>query len=324
MSFSQNKLAIYQAKNGAIELNVDARHETILATQEQMSVIFGVQRPAITKHLKNIFEEEELREDSVRSILEHTASDGKTYKTKYYNLDVIISVGYRVNSKQATAFRQWATKTLKSYITDGFVINKKHVQQNYSQFLKAIDDIKLLSSNNEESLELIKAFASTWFSLDAFDKDEMPTEGANKKQVIVTTEHLKTAIANLKADLIANNQATDLFAQERNHDAIESIVGNVFQSFSGEDVYPTLEEKAAHLLYFVVKNHPFSDGNKRSGAFTFIWYLQKAGALSLSQITPAALTALTLLIAQSDPKQKDRMIGLVLLLLGKNNYQIRC
>lgn len=317
MSDNQAKLAIYQAKNGAIELNVDSRHETIWATQEQMAVIFGVQRPAITKHLKNIFQEEELNETSVRSILEHTATDGKTYNTKHYNLDAIISVGYRVNSRQATAFRQWATKTLKSYITDGFAIDKKHVQQNYNQFLKAIDDIKLLSTNNEESLELIKAFASTWFSLAAFDKGDMPTAGASKKQVVITAAHLEMAIASLKTDLMANGQTTDLFASERTPDAIAGIVGNVFQSFAGDDVYPTLEEKAAHLLYFIVKNHPFCDGNKRSGAFAFVWYLQKAGVLSLGQITPTALTALTLLIAQSDPKQKDRMIGLVLLLLGK-------
>lgn len=321
MTNYSNKLAIFQAKNGAIELNVDAKHETIWATQAQMAEVFNIDRTVITKHIRNIYSENELSKVSTSAKIAQVQIEGKrkvSRNIEVYNLDAIISVGYRVNSKQATAFRQWATKTLKAYITDGFVINKKMVQQNYSQFLKAIDDIKLLSAKNDESLELIKAFASTWFSLDAYDKDTMPTEGANKKQVLFTAEHLKEGILNLKADLISNNLATELFAQDRNHNSIEGIVGNIFQSFDGKDVYPSLEEKAAHLLYFIVKNHPFSDGNKRSGAFAFIWYLQKADALLLRQITPAALTALTLLIAQSDPKQKDRMIGLVLLLLGKN------
>lgn len=315
MSEPHNTLAIYQAKNGAIELNVDAKHETIWATQAQMAKVFDVDQSGIARHIQNILKDEEVDTKSNMQKL-HIANSDKP--VTLYSLDIVLAVGYRANSARAIAFRQWATKTLKTYITSGFAINKKHVQQNYGHFLRAIDDIKLLSTNNEESLELIKAFASTWFSLNAFDKGDMPTEGANKKQVVVTAEHLLSAIANLKADLVANSQATDLFAQERTADAIEGIVGNVFQSFAGADVYPTVEEKAAHLLYFIVKNHPFSDGNKRSGAFAFVWYLQRAGALLLNQITPTALTALTLLIAQSEPKQKDRMIGLVLLLLGKS------
>lgn len=313
-----DKPAVYQAKDGSIELKIDQKHDTIWATQKQLAEIFSVNVRTINEHILNILKTNELNADAVIRKYRITASDGKTYNTNHYNLDMIISVGYRVNSIQATAFRQWATKTLKGYITDGYVINKKNIQNNYTTFLAAIDDIKLLAQKNDDSMELIKAFAATWFSLDAYDKEEMPRGGATKKQVTFAASHLSEAIFVLKTDLIAKKQATELFASERSKDAIGAIVGNVFQSFAGQDVYPSVEEKAAHLLYFIVKNHPYSDGNKRSGAFAFIWYLQKAGALSLNQITPAALTALTLLIAQSDPKQKNRMIGLVLLLLGKN------
>lgn len=315
-----DKLAIYQAKNGAIELNVDARHETIWATQAQIAQIFDVTPQNITIHIGNIYKDNELDKGSTCKQYLQVQEEGDRRvqrKVTAYNLDVLIAVGYRISSLKGTNFRQWATKTLKSYIADGFVLNKKLIQRNYAQFLKAIDDIKLLSSSADDSLELIKAFASTWFSLDAFDKGDLPAEGATKKQVHVTAGELTDAIHQLKVDLVDRGQATELFAQDRGKDALEAIVGNVFQSFGGDDVYPSLEEKAAHLLYFVVKNHPFADGNKRSGAFTFVWYLQRAGVLAPSQITPTALTALTLLIAQSDPSHKDRMIGLVLLLLGK-------
>jgi hypothetical protein len=312
---------VYQAKDGAIELKLDKKNETILANLNQIAELFGVQKAAISKHLSNIFKEGELENDSVVSILETTASDGKNYKVSYYNLDVIISVGYRVNSKQATNFRIWATKTLKKYLTNGVAINKKLISQNHQKFLKAIEDIKTLSQDSKnlkagDILDLIKSFSYTWFSLDSFDKGEFPTEGS-KKSISVSAEELEQDIAKLKSELIAKKEATAIFATEKNKGALEGILGNVFQSAFGEDVYPSLEEKAAHLLYFIVKNHPFNDGNKRSGAFAFIWFLRKSGLQFLDRISPETLASLTILIAESNPKEKDKMVGLVLMLLKR-------
>jgi prophage maintenance system killer protein len=169
----------------------------------------------------------------------------------------------------------------------------------------------------EDALELVKMFADTWLSLDAYDKASLPKSGASKKQTRVTAQELAEAIEQLKNDLLKKKEATELFARERNEDAISGIVGNVFQSVFGRDVYETLEEKSAHLLYFFVKDHPFTDGNKRSGAFAFVWFLNKAGLLRKDRITPEALTVLTLLVAESNPKDKDRVIGLILQLLKK-------
>ena len=258
-------------------------------------------------------------EKSVSSILEHTASDGKVYKTKFYNLDAILSVGYRVNSKQATQFRVWATKTLKRHLLEGYAVNKKQLVKNYQKFQRTLENIKTLLPNDKsigakDTLELISVFANTWFSLEAYDSEKFPKKGWTKKQVSFTAEELNKALDNLKQELIAKKQATGLFGQERSKDVVAGIIGNIFQSFAGQDLYSTLEEKSAHLLYFIVKNHPFTDGNKRSGAFSFIWFLSKASKLP-ANLTPEALTALTLLVAESNPKDKDKMIGLILLLL---------
>jgi death-on-curing family protein len=312
---------VYQAKDGAIELKLDKKDETILANLNQIAELFGVQKAAISKHLSNIFKEGELENDSVVSILETTASDGKNYKVSYYNLDAIISVGYRVNSKQATNFRIWATKTLKKYLTNGVAINKKLISQNHQKFLKAIEDIKTLSQDSKnlkagDILDLIKSFSYTWFSLDSFDKGEFPKQGT-KKSIAVDAKELEQDIAKLKAELMVKKEATAIFATEKNQGTLEGILGNVFQSAFGEDVYPSLEEKAAHLLYFIVKNHPFNDGNKRSGAFAFIWFLRKSGLQFLDRISPETLASLTILIAESNPKEKDKMVGLVVMLLKR-------
>lgn len=290
--------------------------------KEQLAALFDVQRQAITKHLSNIFSSGKLHKNSVCSILEHTAADGKTYNVKHYNLDAAISVGYRVNSTKATHFRQWATKTLKQHIVDGYTINRHRIKENYDKFSQAIKDVKSLlptESNIEtpDILELISMFADTWVSLDAYDKDQLKTQGTTKRRVSLTADKLNKALLNLKQALIEKGEATELFGTERTKNAIEGIVGNVMQGFGDQDVYPTIEEKAAHLLYFIIKNHPFADGNKRSGAYAFIWFLQKTKILDVTRITPPALTALTLLIAESDPKDKDKMVGLVCRMLSK-------
>ncbi|SMN15973.1 RhuM [uncultured Candidatus Thioglobus sp.] len=324
-----NKLIIYQADNGAIELKGDIENETAWASQKEMAEIFGVTTQNITIHLKQIFKDNELEEKATCKESLQVQKEGNRSvkrKIKEYNLDVMIAVGYRINSVIGTKFRKWATKTLKQHIIQGFTINPSRIEQNYTNFMQAVDEVKILTSNNtllktDDVLALIKSFAHTWFSLESFDEDKLPKGGLTKQDIQLESSALYEAVAQLKQGLIANNQATQLFAQEKKKDTLAGIFGNVFQSVFGEDAYPTIEEKAAHLLYFIVKNHPFNDGNKRTGAFAFIWFLQKAQLDFRAKITPEALTAITLLIAQSDPADKDKVIGLVVVLLTGNHHE---
>ncbi len=317
---------IFQTNNGSLELKTDSNIETIWANLDQISQLFNRDKSVISRHIKNIFKEEELVREVVIAFFatttEHGAIKGKTQTKKvvYYNLDLILSVGYRVNSKIATQFRQWATQTLKQHITKGFTINESRIQQNKDLFLKTIEDLKLLTENvsqidSKDLLSLIESFSNTWFSLDKYDKSVFPTIGT-KQELLINATDLLDDILFLKRDLIQKNEATELFAQEKQQGSLQGILGNVYQTIFGQDAYETIEEKAAHLLYFIIKNHPFNDGNKRSGAFAFIWFLKKAGIQFEQKINPAALTALTLLIAESNPTEKDKMIGIVLLLLG--------
>jgi len=321
-----NKLIIYQAESGAIELKGDIANETVWITQKQLSQVFDVTTQNITIHLKQIFKDNELEEKATCKESLQVQKEGNRSvkrKIKEYNLDVMIAVGYRINSVVGTKFRKWATKTLNQHISQGFTINPSRIEQNYASFMQAVDEVKTLTSNNtllktDDVLALIKSFAHTWFSLESFDEDKLPKGGLTKQDIQLESSALYEAVAQLKADLIVNNQATQLFAQEKEKDALAGIFGNVFQSVFGEDAYPTIEEKAAHLLYFIVKNHSFNDGNKRTGAFAFIWFLQKVQFDFRAKITPEALTAITLLIAQSNPVDKDKIIGLVvILLIGK-------
>lgn len=239
-----------------------------------------------------------------------------------YNLDAIIAVGYRIGSVSGTKFRRWATTMLREHIIQGYTINPTRIEKNYEQFLKAVEDVgKMLPAtsglSSNDVLELITLFAGTWFSLDAYDKASLPHEGLSRKEVEFTAEELEKALGELKIDLIDKKEATELFAQEKQAGNLAGIVGNIMQSVFGEDAYPSIEEKAVHLLYFIIKNHPFNDGNKRSGAFAFVWFLRRAGIDFSQKITPEALTVLALLIAESSPKDKDRMVGLVILLLNE-------
>ena len=317
----QNELVIYQTENGGIALRWDLNDDTIWASIDQIAEIFGRDKSVISRHLSNIFSTEELDRTSVVAKNATTASDGKVYQVEFYNLDAIISVGYRVNSKTATKFRRWATTTLREHITQGYTINPARIERNYEQFLKAVEDVKKLlpatsGLSSNDVLDLITLFAGTWFSLDAYDKASLPQQWLSKKEVEFTADELWKALWELKTDLIHKKEATELFAQEKQPGNLSGIVGNVMQSVFGEDAYPSIEEKAAHLLYFVIKNHPFNDGNKRSGAFAFVWFLRQSGIDFTRRITPETLTALTLLIAESSPKDKDRMVGLVILILN--------
>ncbi len=320
----KKEVVIYQAKSGAIELRGDFGRETVWANRMQMAEMFEVNPQAISKHIQNIYNEEELSRGATSSKMELVQNEsGRQVRREVdiYNLDVLIAVGYRINSVVGTKFRQWATKTLRLHIVDGFTINKSRISKNYDAFLQAVADVKALlpkgtAIDTESILELITLFSDTWLSLDAYDKENFVTKGATKKSVKITAEMFSGALATLKESLIAKGEATNLFATERERGSLAGIVGNVMQAFGGKDMYSTVEEKAAHFLYFVIKNHPFLDGNKRSGAYAFIWFLAKAKVLDTTRITPPALTAITLLVAESDPAHKDKMVGLILTMLA--------
>jgi len=320
---SKNQIVIYQTKNGAIELVGDIKNETVWASRKQMSEIFKVNTPAISKHINNIYKEGELSRNITSSKMELVQNEsGRMIKRKIdvYNLDILIAVGYRINSVVGTSFRQWATKTLRSYITEGYVLNKKRISKNYNSFISAVNTIQNIlptetNLDSKQILNLIKEFADTWFSLEAYDKEVLKINGSPKQKVKITAEEILSIISNLKSELIKTSQATEFFAKENKEKAVEGIVGNVMQTFNGKPVYKTIEEKAANLLYFMVKDHPFVDGNKRSGALSFIWFLKRNRINGVRKINPSALTAITLLVAESNPKDKDQLIALITNLL---------
>ena len=314
-----SEIAIFKDSKGDIDFRIDPSKQTLWATQAQIVDLFRIDQSVVSKHISNIFKDREV--DKKRNMQKmHNANSDKPVNT--YSLDIVLAVGYRTNSARAIRFRQWATKTLKSHVLDGYTINPNRISKNYDAFLTAVENVKKLlpevdAMSKSDTLELVKLFAHTWFSLDAYDKSEFAQKSLTKKQVKVSGEELSSAIQELKQELISKKEATDLFANERQANGIEGIVGNVFQSFGGKNVYASIEEKAAHLLYFIVKNHPFSDGNKRSGAFSFVWFLRKAKLLNTARITPEALTTLTLLVAESNPKDKEHVVGLIMLLLAR-------
>lgn len=321
----KNQLAVYQAKSGAIALRADAAKETIWATQAQIADIFAVERSVVTKHIRNIIDDNELTEKSNVQKM-HIANSDKP--VAFYSLDVVLSVGYRTNSKRAVEFRKWATGILRQHITRGYSINRSMIVAHYDEFMKAVADVKTLLPahqmiDSDSVLELVGLFADTWLSLHAYDKDQFVVKNVTRKQATITAEELGSALGELKKNLVSKGEATDLFGKERSAGVIGGIVGNVMQSFAGKAMYPSVEEKAAHLLYFMVKNHPFTDGNKRSGAFAFVWFLRRAKRLDPARMSPEALTALTLLIAESNPKDKQKMTGLVCRLLVNGLNPVR-
>jgi len=321
-NFQRGQIILYHSADDKAKVEVKMTGETVWLTQDQMAELFKKGRSTIAEHILNVFRENELEEKSVCRDFRRTGSDDKEYIVKHYNLDVIISVGYRVKSLQGTQFRIWATKTLRSHILKGYTINRTRIAQNYGKFLEAVESVKkrLPQGNKlkaEDALELVRAFATTWFSLEAYDKSSLPTSGATRKQARLTAGELTDALRDLRRELVSSKQASALFGDERGMSGVAGIVGNLLQSFNGKDLYPTLEEKAAHLLYLMVKNHPFVDGNKRSGAFAFVWFLSRTGVLDKNRLSPETLTVLTLLVAESDPKDRIRMTGLILMMLRK-------
>ena len=320
-----SEITIYTADDGHIELDVSIAHETIWLSQQQMANLFGTKRPAITKHLKNIFNSGELDANSVSSKMEHTASDGKKYKTLFYNLDAIISIGYRVNSNQATQFRIWATNVLKEHLSQGYTVYEKRLaergvkelQQTIDLLQKTLTHNELVNDIGTETIQLIMSYTKTWHLLLAYDEGELalPSQENEIEANALRYDTALKAIETLKTDLAAKNEATALFGNEREH-GLESILGNIEQTFGGEALYKTIEERAAHILYFIIKDHPFSDGNKRIGCLIFLLYLKLQHCTI--KINDNGLVALALLIAESAPSQKELMIRLIVNLLMDN------
>lgn len=320
----EQEIAIYRTKDGQIELNVNISSDTIWLSQQQMSELFGIQRQAITKHLKNIFESGELEENSVSSKMEHTASDGKKYRIKVYNLDSVISVGYRVNSVQATKFRIWATNILKKHLIDGYSLNKKTLQaKGVNEIQEAIDLLEKTLTNNElisdigkEAIRLIHRYSKSWSILLSYDQEtlQFPASGSPSK-VFMDYSKIKHAIEEFKKELIKKKEASTLFGNE-----IEgrfcNLLGNIEQTFDRNPLYKTVEEKASNLFYFIIKDHPFSDGNKRIACLVFLLYLKQQNLdISLGE---SGLVALALCVAESKPSQKDLIIRLIANLLETN------
>jgi prophage maintenance system killer protein len=315
----KNNIIIYQTKSGALELRKDVQGQTIWATQAEMALLYGKDQSVISRHIASIFSDGEV--DKKRNMQEmHIANSDKP--VVLYGLDIVLAVGYRTNSQRAIEFRQWATKTLRQYIVEGYAINKQRIVKNYGQFLEAVESVKRIlppgaAIDTESVLELVNLFADTWLSLDAYDQDAFVAKGTTKKRVTLTAKKLEESLATLKTALMEKGEASEHFGAERQRGSVSGIVGNVMQSFGGKELYESVEEKAAYLLYFMIKNHPFVDGNKRSGAYAFVWFLRQANILDTARMTPPALTALTILVASSDPKDKDRVIGLILTLIAK-------
>lgn len=324
-----NQVEIYQTKDKQTHIEVKFEEDSVWLTQQQMADLFKQSKQNISLHIGNCFKEKELDQKSVVKDSLTTARDGKIYKTKNYNLDVVISVGYRVKSKRGTQFRQWATQRLKDHLLKGYTLNEKRlnqVLQNMQQLERAVKLIQQSGSAAEIGvaeakglLDIITNYTQSFILLNQFDSHKLPAEKLNENisYEIEYSEAVK-AIDELKKQLIKKKEASALFGNQRDR-GFESILHSVVQSFGGEYLYKSIEEQAAHLLYFVIKNHPFTDGNKRIGAFLFVWFLEKnkhrfkkSGEL---KINDNALVALALLVAQSNPADKELMIKLVINLI---------
>jgi len=323
----KGNIVIYKEKKGNIQFKVKFEDETVWLSQKQMAELFKTERSVITKHIRNILKSRELIKNQVCAIFAQTASDGKTYRTQFYNLDMIISVGYRVNSKKGTQFRVWATKILKNHLIQGFTLNKKALEQKRIlrlaeleraiSFLKRITENKRLEQDEAQGLlQVITDYAYTWTLLEKYDQDSFEKETKAEKAVCFDYIEAKELIRKLKAKL----KAPVLFGAERGED-LGGILGNLNQEIAGKPVYKSKAEKAANLLYLVIKDHVFIDGNKRIASFLFILFLRRNNFLYNKKgekvINDTALVALALMVAESKTQDKDVMINLIVNLLNK-------
>lgn len=319
-----NELAFFETEGGTVEVRVE--QETVWLSQEQMARIFERERSVITKHLRNVFRDSELVEEAVCANFAHTAADGKTYQTKFFNLDAILSVGYRVNSRRGVQFRQWASRILKDHLTRGYTLDRQRLEHNARELEAALLLVRRTLSNAELAhdagsglAEIVVRYTQTFLWLQRYDEGLLTDPRGHPGGELPPVPEARAGIAALKTDLMAKGQASALFGNER-EDGLAALLGNLDQTVFGEPAYPTLESRAAHLLYFVVKNHPFSDGNKRIGAFLFAGFLHRNGRLFADDGTPVVndvgLAALSLLVAQSRPEEKDVLIRLIMNMLA--------
>lgn len=324
-------IAIYQSVDGSIITEVRLEGDTVWLTQRQMAELFGTTPENVLMHLSNIYQDGELMENPTTKdflVVQQEGNRQVKRTLKHFNLDAIISVGYRVNSKQGTQFRIWANRVLKDYLIQGFALNRQRLQTQQEHIKQLERTLTLFQQNLIEQASLpearglvsvITGYARTFVLLNQFDSERLPLgDFASKIHYEIKPAEALAGITALKEDLIAKGEASALFGNQKD-DSFAGILGNILQSFEGEYLYPSIEEQAAHLLYFIIKNHPFSDGNKRIGAFLFIWFLQRnqhhLKANGELKINDNALAAIALLVAQSDPAQKQLMIHLVMNLI---------
>jgi prophage maintenance system killer protein len=322
------EVLVYKTADGRAQVEVRLDQETVWLTQDQMSALFGRERSVITKHIRNVFREGELESGAVCANFAHTANDGKTYQVDHYNLDVIISIGYRVKSKQGTQFRQWATGILRDYLIKGYALNQtrlskqtlEEAQQTIDLLSRTLTANTLLTDKGRAVLDVVNRYTKAWRLLLEFDEGRLSTEPRRPiaPSGSLSINDARRSVVEFRNGLAKTGESGPLFGQERG-DAMERIMGSLEQTFGGKPLYPSAQARIAHLLYFVIKDHPFSDGNKRIGSFLFLDNLQRNGLFlgpdGHPRISGNAMVALALLIAESSPKQKEMMIRLVLNLL---------
>ena len=320
------EVIVYESEDGEARVDVRFDKETVWLTRLQMAELFGRDRSVITRHINNAYREQELDSESTCANFAQVRFEGGRQVSRdveHYNLDVIISVGYRVKSLRGTQFRIWATRTLREHLVSGFTMNERRLaergldeaKQTLDLLARTLSNQALVDETGRAVLHIITAYADTWRLLLEYDEDRLTTPASPKPATsALDLESVRTAIDEFRRDLAAKGEASPLFGNPRG-DALEAILGNIEQTMFGEPLYRSREEKAANLLYFVVKDHPFTDGNKRIGALLFLLYMTREGIKRRPD--PGALTALTLLIAESAPSNKDLMIRLIVNLIGE-------
>ncbi len=314
-----NQIQLYTSEDGKIALQVSFEQETVWLTQAQMAELFTKDVRTINEHIGNVFSEGELERDpTIRKfrIVRQEGNRQVSREIEHYNLDMIISVGYRVKSKRGVQFRQWATQTLKQFLVQGYAINERHLQEKGIEFSQAVALLSrtltnqaLVNDNGQAVISVVQDYARTWSLLQAYDEQSLVENRVKQPamKALVFDEVLQ-AIEQLKQTLIEKGEATALFGQQRS-DGLASAIATIEQGFGEEWFYPNIASRAAHLLYFVIKNHPFADGNKRTGSFLFLWYLRLNQGLLAKPveqlINDNTLVALALLVAESLPEQKN-------------------
>lgn len=302
----KSEIVLFETSDKEIKLSVPVFGETVWLTQEQMSELFDTARSSIAYHISNIFKENELDRDTSVEIFDRSEKDASR-PPQYYNLDVIISVGYRVKSKRGIEFRKWANSVLKKYILQGYAVNTNRIAQlgEVIQIMKRTQN----SLDSKQVLSVIEKYSEALDMLDSYDHQSMTKPKGNTATYELSYDECREVIANMRF-----GDESELFGKEKD-DSFQGSIGNIYQSFGGQDVYPTLEEKAAHLLYFVTKNHSFYDGNKRIAATMFLYFLDKNGVLfrdGEKLIADHTLVALTIMIAESRPEEMEMMITVVM------------